>query len=135
MAGHDGASLDVLLTYSKSISSVSGDVEIPEDVSRTSIGSVHVLLIEEDTLAPLNKTWTAELDQFLHFSEANMRSGKYMAFAAQDGDFEIWDNAQFVKLLQSKGSEIELHEKEHATLHLKLIPKDVTDRVRRQLGI
>ncbi len=36
--------------------------------------------------------------------------------------------------IQSEGTEVELHEKEQATIHLKPIPKEETDRIRKQLG-
>jgi hypothetical protein len=40
-----------------------------------------------------------------------------------------------VKLLQAKGTHVVLQEKEQANLRLKLISKEETDRVRRQLGL
>lgn len=61
--------------------------------------------------------------------------GKYLAFATQESDFDLWDDADFVQLLEPEASALELHENEHASLRLKLIPKDVTTRLRQQLGL
>ena len=58
----------------------------------------------------------------------------YEAFASED-DLDLWDNTEFIKLLQSKGNHLELQEKQQANLHLKLIPKEETDRVRHRLGL
>ncbi len=128
----DGASLDLLMTFSKNVASLSGDVEVSQDQPKN---SVKVVLISEDSTPSGDKIRPAELDQSLHFSIERLRPGKYVAFAAQEDDFDVWADADFLRLLQSQGSELELHEKEHATVHLKLIPKDVTDRIRQQLGL
>jgi hypothetical protein len=129
----EGAVLNLLVTYSKNVASVTGDVEIPQDQSEK---PAHVVLISEDrgVLPQLKRHWPM-LDQSHHFSISDLSPGKYLAFAAEDEDSDLWDNADFVRLLQSEGSEIELHEKENATVHLKLITKDETDAVRQELGL
>ncbi len=124
----EGANLDLLMTFSKKVASVSGDVEASESQASH---PMRVLLISEDTASEWNKISLGELDQSLHFSIEHMRPGKYIAFAAQEDDFDLWDNADFVKLLQSEGTEVELHESQHANLHLKLITKGVTDHIRQ----
>jgi hypothetical protein len=121
----DGAVLDILMTFSRDVASLTGDVEAPQDQS------VHVLLIATETSKSIELT----LDQTLHFSNSKLRPGKYWAFAAEDPDADLWDNPDFVKAVQSQGNEIDLHEKEQANIHLKLIPKDETDRIRKQLGL
>jgi len=125
------ANLDLLMTFSNNAASVTGDVEALQDQPGH---SVRVLLISEER-APQWKINPAELDQSLHFSIDCFRPGKYIVFATQEQDFDIWNNTDFVNLLRSEGTEMELHENQHATLHLKIIPKDVTDRIRQQLGI
>jgi hypothetical protein len=47
----------------------------------------------------------------------------------------VWANAGLLKLLQPERIQIELHEKEKATLDLKLMAMDETDAVRRKLGL
>jgi hypothetical protein len=121
----DGAVLDLLMTFSRDVASLTGDVEAEQDQS------VHVLLIARET----NKSTELTLDQAYHFSNSKLRPGKYWAFAAEDPDTDLWDNPGFVKAIQSQGSEIELHEKEQASIHLKLISKDDTDGIRKQLGL
>ncbi|MFZ0594121.1 MAG: hypothetical protein WAM39_26930 [Bryobacteraceae bacterium] len=131
IAIEDGASLDLLMIYSKNVASVTGDIETPPDQPAH---SAHVLLLCEDSTPECDMA-SADLDQSLHFSNDHIRPGKYLAFAAQDNDSDLWKNADFIKLIQSEAVEIDLHEKEHATIHLKLIPKSETDRLRHQLGI
>lgn len=127
----EGVSLDLLLTYSKNVASVNGSIEARQDQRRPS----RVLLISEDAVSPGDKIYPLKLDQSLHFSIEHVRPGKYLAVASQEDDFDLWDNADFVKSLQSEGVEVELHENEHATLHLKLIAKEQTDSVRKRLGL
>lgn len=128
----DGASLDLVLTYSKNVASVSGDVELPEGQAKRAL---HVFLISESTSPVWGNISPAELDQFLHFSIGNIPPGKYTAFAAEDNDPDLWNNALFLNLVKSNGNELELEEKQHATVHLKPITKDMIDRIRRQLGL
>ena len=127
----ENSNLDLLLTLSKNTATISGEVEASPDQSKA---SVNVLLILEEPSFQLNNNFPVSLDQFLHFTKERMPPGKYLAFAVED-DSDLWNNPEFVKLLQSKGKEVKLGENETVNLHLKLIPKEETDRVRRQLGI
>lgn len=126
----ENSNLDLLLTFSKNTATISGEVETAPDQSKA---SVNVLLILEEPSLQLNNKFPAALDQFLHFTKERMPPGKYLAFAVED-DSDLWDNPEFVKVLQSRGTEVKLGENETANLHLKLIPKEETDRVRHQLG-
>jgi hypothetical protein len=127
----DGANLNLVLVYSRKVGSVSGDVEVPERVD----ASVNVVLLLEDYAEAYGKIRFASADQAHHFSDDRLRPGKYLAFALEENDFELWDNEDFVKQLESEGTAIELHEGEQRSIHLKLIPKDVIDRIRQQLGL
>lgn len=129
----EGAVVNLVVTYSRNVASVAGDLEAPHDQPEK---SVHVVLISKDpgVLPQERRNWPM-LDQSNHFSIPNLRPGKYLAFAAEEDDSGLWGNADFVKLLESEGLEIELHEKENAGVHLKLITKDVTDAVRQKLGL
>ena len=128
----EGANLDVLLIYSKKVATLTGDLELSQDDPKSPIS---VLLVSENVGFEGNKISPAQLDQALHFSLQRMRPGKYLAFASHEDDLDVWDNDDFVKLLRSEAKEIELHEEENASVHLKVIPKELTDRVRQQLGI
>jgi protocatechuate 3,4-dioxygenase beta subunit len=128
----EGASLDLLLTYSPNVASVTGDIEVPQDRSTS---PVHVWMISPDSSSPYTRVRTIEMDQSFHFSIQHLRPAKYLLFAAEEDDSDLWNSADFVKLLEPDGTELEVHEKQQATVHLKLIPKDETDRIRRQLGI
>jgi hypothetical protein len=129
----EGAVLYLLATYSKNVAAVTGDVEVPQDQPEKSI---HVVLISEDpAVLPQQKRKRPMLDQSYHFAIPNLSPGKYLALAAEDDDSDLWDSTDFVKLLQSQGAEIELHEKDNVNIHLKLITKDETDALRQKLGL
>jgi hypothetical protein len=64
-----------------------------------------------------------------------MQPGKYIAFAAGENGVDLWNNNEFVKLLESEDTDLNLHENERATVRLKLITKNETDRIRKQLGL
>jgi len=62
-----------------------------------------VLLIDEN--ASSWKTTSAwEPDQSFHFSLSNLRPGKYLAFAAQDGDFDLWTEPQFLAAMEERAT-------------------------------
>jgi len=129
----EGAVVDLLMTFSRNVASVGGDVEVKPDQSKR---SVHVLLLsveERYSLQP-GLLWPL-VDQTFRFSKAEMRPGKYLAFAVEDDDQALWESADFVSLLEPQGTEVTLHEKEHSNVHLKLIPKDETDAIRKRLGL
>ncbi len=128
----EGASLDLLLVYSKNVATVSGDVELPQDGATH---SARVLLIAEDGPLDSSKIIPCVLDQLLHFSAANMRPGRYAAVAAEEDDPDLWSSEKFLDSIKSEGAELDLQENQHATVHLKLITKDATQRVRHQLGL
>ncbi len=130
----EGAVLDLQLTYSKKVAGTSGDVEVTGD--RKSKRAVRVLLIsEEGNGSGAGRVVPGEVDQYLHFSVERLRPGKYLAVATQEGDFDFWESPEVLKSLSASGVEVDLRESDHRTVHLKLIPKEETDRLRRQLGI
>lgn len=129
----EGAVINLRTIFSRNVASLFGDVEFPQDQPKP---AAHVFILSEDDTEPSDRRYSwPELDQYFHFSLSHLRPGKYLAFAAEDDDPDMWNSPDFVKALQSQGAEIELHEKESATVHLKLIPKSETDRVRKQLGL
>jgi hypothetical protein len=127
----EASNLDVLLTFSKNVAAVRGEVEISQDQVAH---STHVVLVAEDPSLHLNKIFYASPDQFFHFAEENIPPGRYNAFATED-DLDLWDNTEFIKLLQPKAAHVELQEKQQAVLLLKLVSKEETDRVLRQVGL
>ena len=130
----DGAALDLLMTFSKKVASLSGDVELSGDRPK---GIVRVAAEPEEPgeLGKPGRAGFGRLDQASHFSIDRMRPGKYLAFAMEDLDYELWSNPDFVKLMAGNGVEVELHEKEQATVHLKVISKEEIQAARRRLGL
>jgi hypothetical protein len=127
----ENSSLDLVMTYSDKIASVTGDVDVGQEGFK---GSFRILLIDENAVE-WAKVFSTEPDQSFHFSVSNLRPSKYLAFAAQEGDFDLWTDSQFLAAMEEKATKLELHESEHAMVHLKLIPKAVTDTIRQQLGL
>ena len=119
------------MLFSRNVASIAGDVDVSPDDPK---GPIQVLLTAKQPSAEFDK-FQVELDQYRHFSVERMRPGKYLAFAVEDDDFSACDNPDFITLLKNEATEVELHESEHATIHLKPIPKDEIDRLKRQLGI
>ncbi len=128
----EGATLNLLMTYSRNVATVTGDVSRTEDQAGH---PAHVFLIAREALVSRERTTPADLDQSSQFTLNHMTPGSYLAIATEESDQDAWDNADFLKLLQSEAAAIDLHENEHATLHLKLIPKETTSRIRQQLGL
>ena len=124
----EGGVIDLLLTFSKNVASVAGEVEVSEEQATRPL---HVFLIRDGLDGP--STEWATFDQTFHFTKTNLRPGKYLALAVQDEDAP-WKNPDFIKSFHSEGTELELHEKESVTVHLKLIPKEETDDARKRLG-
>ncbi len=129
----EGATLDLRMTFSRNGANLTGDVEVLQDQSNR---SVHVLVLSEEPGELSEFRYReADLDQSLHFSMEHIRPGKHLALATQEIPSDLWNNPDFVTLLRSDAVEVELHEKEHTTLHLKLIGKDEVDGVRKRLGL
>lgn len=128
----EDANLSLLLTYSPNVAGIAGEVEVSKDRAPN---SVHVFLIAEDDNSPYEHVRPIDIDQSFHFSVQHLRPAKYLLFATEEENSEAWDNAEFVKALAPEGAELELQEKQQAAVHLKLIPKGDTDRIKRQLGL
>jgi hypothetical protein len=129
----EGAVIDLRMIFSRNVASLAGDVEFPQDQPKP---PAHVLIFSEDeTESPLQRYRWPDLDQYSHFFLSGLSPAKYLALAVEDDDPDLWNSPEFLKLSQPDATEIELHEKEIATLHLKLIPKAETDRLRKQLGL
>ncbi len=129
----EGADLDLLVTYCRNVASLGGDVAVSQDQSGSPV-SVMLLLEGPELPYQMNYRWP-QLDQSFHFADHHLRPGKYLAFAMQDSDADLWYDAQFIEAVKSEAAEVELHEKDHSTVHLKLISKDETDNLRKRLGI
>jgi hypothetical protein len=126
----EGAVVDLLLRFSRKVAGLAGDVEASQDQPDE---PAYVLLIRAEPYGP-EASW-ALLDQTFHFAKANLRPGKYLAFAVQDAESAPWKNVEFSRSFESDGAEVQLHENENATVHLKLIPKNETDSARKRLGL
>ena len=125
----DGAVLDLTMTFSPNVAMLDGDVEATHGHLPNSVNII--LLTNALSDSPDTAGGSPLLDQSLHFSVDHLRPGTYMAFAAQEGDWDLWQDPAFVRHLLPLGVKVELHEKEHAHVHLKLITKEETEAARR----
>jgi hypothetical protein len=95
----------------------------------------------EITLAPMtapeelfDAPHSVSLDQYGHFSLLNVRPGKYRIYAAQAIGVG-WHSLDFVRAMESKGTDVEVHEKDTIQLQLNLIPGQETAAILQKLGI
>jgi hypothetical protein len=128
----DGVTTNILAIFSKNVATLGGDVEISSEEAKK---SVQVLLIPEERSAGPSGLFSAPVDQLFHFSAVQLPPGKYLAFAAEDFNEEAWTDPEFLKLIRSEGTKVELQEKEQKTIRLPLLKKSKTDQARKQLGI
>ena len=122
----EGGNLNLTLVYSRNGASLSGDVKVAQDVSKSPV----CVFVTRN-----GEVYRADLDQYLHFSKEDLAPGTYVVFAAQEDDPALWSNPQFVKLMEAEGATVELEEKQHGSVQPNLVSKETTDRIRRQLGL
>jgi hypothetical protein len=134
----EDAALDLLMTFSKNMASVAGEIEgTPEKGD----GPMEAVLVPLEVVTDASSGgWDADdrwepLDQTGHFSDENVRPGKYLAFGVQGIDRELWTSADFVKAMRAEGTELEVAERAHASVHLKVIAKDELEEIRKRLGL
>ena len=129
----EAASMDVVMTFSRNGADLSGDVGLPEGQAKA---AVRIVVVPQDTPAFFGQRRRyPDLDQYSHFSAPDMPPGKYVVFAAEEGKSDLWTKPEFVNALKEQGTEVELREKEHVSVHLKLITKEETDQARKRLGL
>jgi hypothetical protein len=76
-------------------------------------------------------------------SAQNMRTGitsrisvmQYRLYAAQNVDWSMWNNPDFINQIQPGGTEVEAHEKDRVHVQLKPIKNEETDRAREKAGL
>lgn len=72
---------------------------------------------------------TTSLDQYRHFSFHDVQPGKYRLYAAEQIGIYRWSNPNFVREMESMGTEVEVREKDELRLQLKQIRKEETARI------
>jgi len=122
--------LDVLLTDRV--------VEIDGDIKADSAGdppsSIEVALVHVEASSPAEFTRTARPDQYGHFSFRDLPPGKYRLYAAQNVDWRMWNNPDFLHQIDPGGTEVEAHEKDRVHVQLTPIKNEETDRAREKAG-
>jgi hypothetical protein len=134
----EGAEFDLVLMFSRSVATVSGDVEEPREKSDDPLRGVLVpegLLIDGYVGVWDRAIHWETLDQSRHFLDEDVRPGKYLAFGVRGADYELWSNAEFVKAVRAEGTELEVGERAHGSVHLKVIQKEEIEEIRKRLGL
>ncbi|MBV9268523.1 MAG: hypothetical protein JO061_20310 [Acidobacteriaceae bacterium] len=129
----EGTILDLLLIFSRNVATLSGDVEVPQDQSKQT-PNVIILPAEPGEVSDA-RTYSLEADPSLHFSIARTWPGKYVVFAVEDTDLDLGSDPEVINLVEPEAVGVQLHENERATVHLKVIPKEKTDAIRKRLGL
>jgi Carboxypeptidase regulatory-like domain len=140
LAVPDGGDLALDVVWSSATGQIEGEVlpdttETGEDKSQHAWSSIMVALapvLEDDDLFELPHA--TGLDQYGHFSFQDVRPGRYRLYAEQTETYH-WDNPDFVREMQSMGTQLELRPKDTIHLQLKRIPKEETMRIMDKLGI
>jgi protocatechuate 3,4-dioxygenase beta subunit len=115
-----------------------GVVEIDGDIKADSAGeplsSIEVALVHVSS-SPAEFTRTARPDQYGHFSFRDLPPGKYRLYAAENVDWRMWNNPDFLHQIEPGGTEIEAHEKDRVHVQLMPIKNEETDRAREKAGL
>ena len=134
----EGGQMDLVLIFSKSVATVAGDVEEPQEKNDDPLRGVLApegMLIDGAVGVWDRAIHFETLDQSRHFLDEDVRPGKYLAFGVQEPDYELWSNVEFVKAVRAEGTELEVGERAHASVHLKVIPKAEIEEIRKRLGL
>jgi hypothetical protein len=78
---------------------------------------------------------TTSLDQYGHFSFHDVQPGKYRLYAEEQIGIYRWSNPNFVREMESMGTEVEVREKDELRLQLNQIPKIETARILDKLSL
>ncbi len=67
--------------------------------------------------------------------KSDARDGKYRIYAEGQIGIYRWSNPNFVREMESMGTEVEVREKDELRLQLKQIPKEETARILDKLSL
>ena len=128
----DGAVLSLLMTFSRNVATVSGDVQVSDDQPKQ---PSHVVLVSDEAVAfPDQRNVWLTLDQSFHFSIP--RCDRVNILRLLSGrQTTIFGTTPISSSFFVRRARKELHEKEQMTLHLKLITKEEIDDARKRLGL
>jgi hypothetical protein len=125
-----GLALDAIL--SRAMAQIDGQIE-EEGQNKSLVGVVLVPVTTGEEIADLPRM--TSLDQHGHFSFLNLPPGKYRLFAAEEVQYAQWSNPDLVRELESKGTALELQERESLRVQLKPISKQEVSKTREKLGL
>jgi hypothetical protein len=132
---HSSGSNEVLSTHSQIDGEVLADGtqgdKTQQDWSSTEVALVPVTAPDELFDLP----HTTSLDQYGHFSFHDVQPGKYRIYAEGQIGIYRWSNPNFVREMESMGTDVEVREKDELRLQLKQIPKEETARILDKLSL
>jgi hypothetical protein len=117
---------DVELVLSAAVGGVEGTLKWPEESSSSHAipeppGELTVVIVPEKVASGDCAPQTAYLDQDGHFRVTDLEPGNYRLFAVTAYDQGLWQNAQFLRLIAGRGTEVEIAEKGNAKAEVQVL--------------
>lgn len=69
------------------------------------------------------------------FAVKNVRPGKYFGYAVQRGDPNLWQNPDFLRVMQSQGASLEIDENSRQQIQLPLLASEQVEQAAGRLGL
>jgi hypothetical protein len=122
-----GPPQDVVLILNSGVGSVEGTVRWPDEDSNAQSATapaaeLTLVVIPENVPCVGIGPRTAALDQGGNFRATNLAPGRYRAFALTNYDSGLWQNAEFVRQIASRGAEFEVLERGSARVEVPILP-------------
>jgi hypothetical protein len=125
----DGASGELDIVFRYGAAQVGGTVQIPQDANNAAPPGFHVALIPTVLNADDSGMLFANVQQDGKFSFVSVAPGRYFACALDHLDSNQLQNPDVLKQLASKGTEVEVAEKDNKQIQLTPIPADDLKRI------
>jgi hypothetical protein len=121
-----GPAEDVELILSAAIGSADGTVRWTEENSTgrpapEPSGELTVVIVPEKVASGDHRTQTVFLDQDGHFRAGELEPGSYRLFAVTNYEQGLWQNAEFLRQIGSRGTVVDVTEKGNARVELPVL--------------
>jgi hypothetical protein len=125
----NGASGDLEIVFRYGAAQVSGVVQIPQDANKTAPPDFTIVLVPDVLNADGSGMDFSGVDQNGTFSFKRVTPGRYLAYALEQVDNNQLQNPDVLKQLASKGTEVEVKEKDNKQIQLTPIPAGDLKRI------
>jgi hypothetical protein len=94
-----------------------------------------VVLVPQTALADGRALLIGGTNPARTFSIPQVPPGHYSAFAVEQLDYNLWQNPDFIRLMQSRGVSVDVQENDRKQVQLSMIPLSDIQQVMAQLGL